>query len=60
MDVPSAMRQAVRAPGFPRPFEVLHINADLPHGKYPNDKAKRLLAWQPRDRFESHWRRGSE
>lgn len=59
-DAGEAMRQAVRAPGFPRPFEVLHINADLPHGKYPNDKAKRLLAWQPRDRFESHWRRGSE
>ena len=56
-DAGEAMRRAVLAPSFPRPFEVMHVNADLPHGQYPNDKAKRLLAWQPRDRLEGHWRR---
>jgi nucleoside-diphosphate-sugar epimerase len=56
-DAAAAMRQALRAPSFPRPFEVLHIVADLPHGKYPNDKAKRLLQWQPRDTLAAHWRR---
>lgn len=56
-DAAAAMRQALRVPSLPRPFEVLHIVADLPHGKYPNDKAKNLLAWQPRDRLEAHWRR---
>jgi len=56
-DAAAAMRQALRAPTFPRPFEVFHILADLPHGKYRNDKAKQLLMWQPRDRLASHWRR---
>jgi len=59
-DSAEAMRQAVRVPGFPRPFEVLHINADLPHGRYLNDKAKQLLGWQPRDRLEAGWRRPSQ
>jgi nucleoside-diphosphate-sugar epimerase len=53
----AAMRQAVRVPSLPRPFEVLHVNADLPQGVYPNEKAKRLLDWQPRDRLERYWRR---
>ena len=56
-DAAAAMRQALRVPSFPRPFEILHIVADLPHGKYLNDKAKHLLKWQPRDRLETHWRR---
>lgn len=56
-DAAEAMRQAVRVPAFPRPFEVLHINADLPHGQYPNDKAKQLLGWQPRHRLDAWWTR---
>jgi nucleoside-diphosphate-sugar epimerase len=56
-DAAQAMRQALRAPSFPHPLEVMHIVADLPHGKYRNDKAKELLKWQPRDRLESHWLR---
>ena len=56
-DAAEALRLALRAPAFPGPFEVFHINGDMPHGKYPNDKAKRLLGWQPRDRFEDQWLR---
>ena len=56
-DAAQAMRQALRAPSFPRPLEVMHIVADLPHGKYRNDRAKELLKWQPRDRLEAHWLR---
>jgi nucleoside-diphosphate-sugar epimerase len=56
-DAAQAMRQALRAPAFPRPLEVMHIVADLPHGKYRNDKAKELLKWQPRDRLERLWSR---
>jgi nucleoside-diphosphate-sugar epimerase len=56
-DAAEAMRLALEAPSFPRPFEILHIGADLPHGKYSNEKAKGLLNWQPRDRLEAHWRR---
>lgn len=56
-DAGAAMRQALRAPSYPRPFEILHICSDLPHGKFTNDKAKRLLRWQPRNRLEKYWRR---
>lgn len=56
-DAAEAVRAALHAPSFPRPFEAFHIVADLPHGKYPNDKAKDLLGWQPRDRLEGHWLR---
>lgn len=56
-DAATAMRAALHVATLPRPFEVFHVNADLPHGKYPNDKAKRLLDWQPRDRLEDLWRR---
>jgi nucleoside-diphosphate-sugar epimerase len=56
-DAGEAMRLALRAPSYPRPFEILHIGADLPHGKYSIEKAKRLLNWQPRDQLERHWLR---
>lgn len=58
-DAAAAMRLALRLPSLPHPFEVFHILGDLPHGKYSNEKAKRLLGWQPRDRLEAHWTRPS-
>jgi nucleoside-diphosphate-sugar epimerase len=59
-DAAEAVRGALRAPSFPRPFEIFHIVADLPHGKYRNARAKRLLHWQPRDNLDIHWRRQTE
>ena len=59
-DAGEAMRLAVRVPAFPRPLESFHIVGDLPHSKFSNEKAKRLLGWQPRDRLESHWTRPFE
>lgn len=56
-DAAIAMRQALHVPTLPHAFEVFHITADLPHGKYSNDKAKDLLKWQPLDRLEAHWTR---
>jgi hypothetical protein len=56
-DAAEAVRGALRAPSFPRPFEVFHILADLPHGRYRTERAKELLHWQPRDKLEIHWRR---
>lgn len=56
-DAAEAVRGALRAPSFPRPFEIFHIVADLPHGKYRNQRTKRLLHWQPRDNLDIHWRR---
>jgi nucleoside-diphosphate-sugar epimerase len=56
-DSAEAMRQALRAPSFPHPFEPFFILADLPHGRYSNEKAKQLLHWQPRDQLEQHYRK---
>jgi nucleoside-diphosphate-sugar epimerase len=56
-DAAEAVRGALRAPSFPRPFEVFHIVADLPHGRYRTDRVKELLHWQPRDSLDVHWRR---
>jgi hypothetical protein len=53
-DAAEAIRLALDAP-LPSPFEVMHVFADLPHGKYTNEKAKRILGWQPRDRLEAQW-----
>ena len=56
-DASEAVRGALRAPAYPRPFELLHVTADLPHGRYRNDRTKELLHWQPRDSLDIHWRR---
>ena len=40
---------AANAPGW----SLFHIVvADLPHGRFSNEKTKRLLGWEPRDRLE--------
>ncbi|MDQ3702304.1 MAG: NAD-dependent epimerase/dehydratase family protein [Chloroflexota bacterium] len=54
-DAGEAMRRALEAPELPSPFEIFHILADLPHGKYSNAKARRLLGWQPRDSLAHLW-----
>ena len=51
-DAGRAVRAALKVPSLPTPCEVIHINADLPHGVFPNLKAKRVLGWQPHDRLE--------
>lgn len=56
-DAGHAMRRALETPELPSPFEIFHILADLPHGKYSNAKARRLLGWQPRDNLAHLWAR---
>lgn len=56
-DAALAIRCALEAPALPSPCEVFHILANLPHGKYRNEKAKRLLGWQPQDTLEHLWGR---
>jgi len=34
---------------LPSRCEVFNIFTDLPHGRFSNEKAKRLLGWQPQD-----------
>jgi nucleoside-diphosphate-sugar epimerase len=54
-DAGRAMRAAIEVPSLPSPYEYIHINSDMPHGVYPNDKAKRLLGWRPLDDFSAWW-----
>lgn len=56
-DAAASLRAALHMPSFPHPFEVLHILADQPHGRFTNEKAKHILGWQPRDRLEYFWLR---
>jgi nucleoside-diphosphate-sugar epimerase len=56
-DAGLAVRQAITVPAFPEPFELLQITTDLPNGRFRNDKARRLLDWQPRDQLEARWQR---
>lgn len=54
-DAARAIRCALEVAELPASFEYFHIGADLPHGVFRNDKAKRLLGWQPRDTLEAHY-----
>lgn len=54
-DAGHAMRRAVEVPSLPTPFEIFHVLADLPHGKYSGEKAYRLLGWSPRDDLSHLW-----
>src|SRR5438105_1901928 len=56
-DCGEAFRYGLQAPAPPNPYEVFFIAADAPHGKYRTDKAKRLLGWEARHRFERLWSR---
>ena len=47
----------LRAPEMPSPYEDFFICARLPHDKYRPDKAKRLLGWEAKDRFEALYTR---
>ncbi|GIV80181.1 NAD(P)-dependent oxidoreductase [Litorilinea aerophila] len=44
---------------LPSRCEVFYIFTDMPHQKFLNDKAKRILGWQPRRDIEALWRRSA-
>jgi nucleoside-diphosphate-sugar epimerase len=54
-DTGEAFLAGLRVPTLPRPYEPFFICADLPHGKFSPTKAKRLLGWEARHRFEQLW-----
>lgn len=58
-DAARAIRCSLEAPlrRMPSRNEVFWVTADLPHGKYSNDKTKRLLGWKPQDSLEAYYRR---
>jgi len=42
---------------LPSRCEQFFISADLPHGKWSNEKTKRILGWRPKDRLEQFWKK---
>jgi nucleoside-diphosphate-sugar epimerase len=56
-DTARALRAAIETTAMPSPFEILHVNSDMPQGVFPNAKAKRILGWQPQDPTEAWWKR---
>jgi nucleoside-diphosphate-sugar epimerase len=56
-DTGAAFLHGLRAPAPPRPYEPFFICAPLPHHKFPPLKARRLLGWEAKHRFERLWNR---
>jgi nucleoside-diphosphate-sugar epimerase len=42
---------------LPSRFETFFIFSDMPHGRFSNEKAKRILGWQPRNDISVIWQR---
>ena len=42
---------------LPSRCEVFYIFTDMPHGRFSNEKAKRILGWQPTNRLEKFYTR---
>jgi nucleoside-diphosphate-sugar epimerase len=42
---------------LPSRCEVFYVFTDMPHGKFNNEKVKRVLGWEPRDDVSALWRR---
>jgi hypothetical protein len=42
---------------LPSRCEVFYVFTDMPHGKFSNDKVKRVLGWTPREDVAALWQR---
>src|SRR5262245_15907250 len=42
---------------LPSPCETFFVFTDMPHGRFSNEKAKRILGFQPRDDISALWRK---
>ena len=42
---------------LPSKCEAFNIFADIPHQRFSNEKAKRVLGWQPEHQLEQFWRK---
>ena len=54
-DTGRALRRALEVIALPSPYEMIHISADTPVGRYHHDKAHALLNWTARDGLEHLW-----
>ena len=46
---------SIKLEDLPSRCEVFNISADIPHQKFLNEKAKRILGWQPSSQLEQFW-----
>jgi nucleoside-diphosphate-sugar epimerase len=44
---------------LPSACETFYVFTDMPHGRFSNEKAKRILGWKPRDDVSTLWRKPS-
>ena len=58
-DAGEAVRHALAVPNesLPSRCDTFFIFADLPHQKFTNEKAKRILGWHPTNNLEEFWRK---
>lgn len=58
-DAAQAFRHALSIPleQLPSRCEIFNIFADIPHQKFSNEKAKRILGWRPTNNLEQFWRK---
>jgi hypothetical protein len=42
---------------LPSRCEIFFVFADMPHGKFVNEKAKRILGFRPKDDLSVLWRK---
>ncbi len=56
-DAAQAFRPAltIELDSLPSRCEVFYVFTDMPHGRFSNEKTKRVLGWQPTDRLEPFW-----
>ncbi|MBM3934527.1 MAG: NAD(P)-dependent oxidoreductase [SAR202 cluster bacterium] len=61
-DASELIRLALEIPleRLPSRFESYFPMADVPHGQYLSDKAKRVFGWQPKVSFEEFWKRPTQ
>jgi nucleoside-diphosphate-sugar epimerase len=56
-DCGEAFLYGLRVPSLPRPYEPFYICSDVPHRKFLPDKARQLLGFEAKHRFERLWTR---
>ncbi len=56
-DLVSACRLALEVGDLPDHFQWFNLNSYLEHGKYPVDKARRILGYEVGEQVERYFRR---
>ena len=59
-DSSRALKAALDVASLPRPYELMNISADLPHGRFLPSRAEELLGWKPLDNLHQNWRGAGE